>query len=164
LIESWSSPTSVLFLAAAIYLYLSFLGWGLTRIALPQTLSQYRAWFAPWIGIMLAAVLGVRLSRLGMGATVAVYSITVVGAGVGILSALRKLRSLPMRRVPRTAFIFGFLATLLLALYPRHALAAVSQHGRWKDSYRTVPCFHPPFNLARNPLQRALDRRSHEPA
>jgi hypothetical protein len=118
LIESWSSPTSVLFLASAIYLYLSFLGWGLTCIALPRTLSQYRAWFTPWIGIMLAAVLGVRLSRLGMGATVAVYSITVVGVGVGILSALRKLRSLPTRSVPRIAFMFGLLATLLLALYP----------------------------------------------
>jgi hypothetical protein len=117
-VERWSSPMSVLFLAAAIYLYLSFLGWGLTRFALPRTLSQYRAWFAPWIGIMLAAVLGVRLSRLGMGATVAVYSITVVGAGVGILSALRKLRPLPTRSVPRIAFMFGFLATLLLALYP----------------------------------------------
>ena len=67
---------------------------------------------------MLAAVLGVRLSRFGMGGTVAVYSITVVGAGVGILSALRKLRSLPTRSVPRIAFMFGFLATLLLALYP----------------------------------------------
>jgi hypothetical protein len=55
-VESWSSPMSVLFLAAAIYLYLSFLGWGLSRIALPRTLSQYRAWFAPLIGIMLAAV------------------------------------------------------------------------------------------------------------
>ena len=67
---------------------------------------------------MLAAVLGVRLSRLGMGASVAVHSITVVGAGVGILSSLPKLRSLPTRSVPCTAFMFGFLATLLLALYP----------------------------------------------
>jgi hypothetical protein len=73
---------------------------------------------------MLAAVLGVRLSRLGMGATVAVHSITVVGAGVGILSVLPKLRPLPTRSVPRTAFIFGFLATLLMALYPLLCLHA----------------------------------------
>ena len=73
---------------------------------------------------MLAAVLGVRLSRFGMGATIAVYSITVVSAAVGTLSALRKLRSLPTRSVPRTAFIFGFLATLLLALYPLLCLHA----------------------------------------
>jgi hypothetical protein len=87
---------SVLFLAAAIYLYLSFLGWGLTRIALPRTLSQYRAWFAPWTGIMLAAIMGVHLSRLGIGAIVTLYSITAVGAGFGILSVLPKLP--PCRR------------------------------------------------------------------
>jgi hypothetical protein len=109
---------SVLFLAAAIYLYLSFLGWGLTRIALPRTLSQYRAWFAPWTGMMLAAVLGVRLSRLGMGAAVAIYPITVVGAGFGIWSALLKPRSLPRRGIPLSAFVFACLVTLLLALYP----------------------------------------------
>src|ERR1039457_417728 len=109
---------SILFLAAAIYLYLSFLGWGLTRIALPRTLSQYRAWFAPWIGMMLAAVLGVQLSRLGMGASAAIYLITVVGAGLGAWSALLKPRSLPTRSIPRTAFVFACLVTLLLALYP----------------------------------------------
>ena len=109
---------SVLFLVAAIYLYLSFLGWGLTCIALPRTLSQYRAWFAPWIGMMLAAVLGVRLSRLGMGAAAAIYPITVVGAGFGIWSALLKPRSLPRRGIPLSAFVFASLVTLLLALYP----------------------------------------------
>jgi hypothetical protein len=108
----------VLFLAAAIYLYLFFLGWGLTCIALPRTLSQYRAWFAPWIGMMLAAVLGVRLSRLGMGAAAAIYPITVVGAGFGIWSALLKPRSLPRRGIPLSAFVFACLVTLLLALYP----------------------------------------------
>jgi len=109
---------SVVFLAVAIYLYLSFLGWGLTGIALPGTLSQYRAWFAPWIGMMLAAVLGVRLSRLGMGAAAAIYPITVVGAGFGIWSALLKPRSLPRRGIPASALVFACLATLLLALYP----------------------------------------------
>src|ERR1039458_8712025 len=98
---------SILFLAAAIYLYLSFLGWGLTRIALPRTLSRYRAWFAPWIGMMLAAVLGVRLSRLGMGASAAIYPITVVGAGLGAWGAPLKTPSLPTPSLPRTPLPFS---------------------------------------------------------
>jgi len=68
--------------------------------------------------MMLAAVLGVRLSRLGMGAAAAIYPITVVGAGFGIWSALLKPRSLPRLGIPLSAFVFACLVTLLLALYP----------------------------------------------
>ena len=109
---------AVLFLAVAIYLYLSFLGWGLSRIVLPQSLSQFRAWFAPWIGMMLAAVLGVRLSRLGMEASATIYPITIAGAGFGIWSALLKPRPLTRRGISPTALVFTGLVTLLLALYP----------------------------------------------
>jgi hypothetical protein len=154
---------SVLFLAAAIYLYLFFLGWGLTRIALPRTLSQYRAWFAPWTGIMLAAIMGVHLSRLGIGAIVTLYSITAVGAGFGILSVLPKLRPLPTRSVPRTAFMFGFLATLLLALYPLLCLhdgpTTVSLGNSDPVTYATTARFletgsirHPPVCDVSRPL------------
>src|ERR1019366_7041172 len=109
---------SVLFLAAAIYLYLSFLGWGLTRIALPRRLTQYRAWFAPWIGMMLATVLGVQLSRIGMRATVAVYPITIVGAGLGAWGARLNPRPPPPHSILRIAFWLACLVTLVLALYP----------------------------------------------
>src|SRR5690348_1997764 len=109
---------SVLFLAAGIYLYLCFLGWGLTRIAVPRTLRQHRAYFVPWIGLMLAAVLGVRLSRLGMSAAAGIYWITGTAAAVGVLSLFPKFRSTRSRIVPRLTFMFSFLITLLLALYP----------------------------------------------
>ena len=68
--------------------------------------------------MMLAAVLGVRLSRLGMGTAAAIYPITLVGAGFGIWSALLKPRSLLRPGIPLSAFVFACLVTLLLALYP----------------------------------------------
>jgi hypothetical protein len=108
----------ILLLAAAIYVYLFSLGWGLTLIVLPRRLYQYRAWFSPWIGIMLAAVLSVRLSRLGMGANTAIYVISALGASVAIFSGLPDLCACASRGVPRTAFMLGFLATLLMTLYP----------------------------------------------
>jgi hypothetical protein len=154
---------SVLFLAAAIYLYLYLLGWGLTRIALPRTLRQYQTWLAPWIGIMLAALLGVWLSRLGMGANLAVYLITILGAGIGIWSAILKPPSLPAIGVLRVAFVFGFLATLLMALYPLLCLhdgpTTVSLANRDPVLYATMARFletgnirHPPACDVSQPL------------
>lgn len=109
---------SILVRAAAIYLYLLFLGWGLTRIALPQTLSQYRTWFAPWMGMMLVAVLSVWLSRFGMGAATAVYPVTAVAAGLPILSVFIKPRLLPPHSDFDRSFSVASLIALCMALYP----------------------------------------------
>ncbi len=159
---------SVFLFAAAIYVYLSFLGWGLTRIALPRTLSQYRAWFAPWVGIMLAAVLGVGLSRLGMGAAIAIYPITAVGAGLGIWSFLLKPGSLPVSGIPLTALVFTCLVTVLMALYPllylHNGATTVSLGNCDPGYYAAVASFletgsisHPPVCKVSQPLACLVD-------
>jgi hypothetical protein len=58
------------------------------------------------------------LSRLGISAAAGIYWITGIAAGVGVLSLFPKFRSSRSRVVPRLTFMFGFLITLLLALYP----------------------------------------------
>ncbi|MGO9452429.1 MAG: hypothetical protein ACLQDV_15520 [Candidatus Binataceae bacterium] len=105
-------------LAAGVYLYLLFLGWGLASLALPRGLRAYQVWLAPWIGMMLAAVVGVLLSRLGMGAAIAVYPITFAGAGLTARSLLVKPRPLPGWGNIGCAFAICSLVTLFLALYP----------------------------------------------
>jgi hypothetical protein len=107
--------------------------------------------------------MGVHLSRLGMGATVTIYSITAAGGGSGILSILPKLRPLPTRSVPRTAFMFGLLAMLLLALYPLLCLhdgpTTVSLGNSDPVTYATTARFletgsirHPPVCDVSRPL------------
>jgi len=104
-------------LAVGIYLYFLVLGWGLASFALPRALKQYQVWLAPWLGIMLAAVLGVESSRLGFKAAIAVYPITIFSAGLSSWSLLRKPQA---RSVPSNlswAFALGSVVTLFLALY-----------------------------------------------
>jgi hypothetical protein len=109
---------STIGLAFGIYLCLMVLGWGLSSFALPRALKQYQVWLAPWVGLMLAAILGVLLSRLGIGAALAVYPITAVGAGLTAWTLLARGRRLTARSDLGWAFAVAFLVTLFLALYP----------------------------------------------
>jgi len=105
---------------------------------------------------MSAAVMAVWLSRLGMGATVAMYAISILGAGFGLMSALLpKPRVAPVPIVARAAFWFGFLTTILLALYPllclHEGLTTVSLGNTDPVTYAAVARFletgslrHPP--------------------
>jgi len=106
--------------------------------------------------MMLAAVLGVGLSRLGMGAAVAIYPITVVGAGFGIWSALLKPRSLPRLGIPLSAFVFACLVTLLLALYPllylHNGLTTVSLGNCDPGYYAAVARFLEAGSIRRPPV------------
>ena len=107
----------VVVLAAVIYAYFLFLGWGLTRMVLPRVLSVYRTWFAPWIGLMMAAVLLTWLSRLGMGTAIAFYLVTIAGSLFAALSVWRSHDPLPARRSFGLAFPVAFLLVLSMALY-----------------------------------------------
>ena len=107
----------VIGLAVGIFLYFLVLGWGLATFALPRALKQYHFWLAPWLGIMLAAVLGVESSRLGLKAAIAVYPITMVAAGLSTWSFLRRPQARSAPSNLSWAFAIGSLVTLFLALY-----------------------------------------------
>ncbi len=116
----------ILGLAAATYVFLLFLGYGLARLALPRSLILYRAWLAPWLGLSAAVVLLGWLSRLGMSVASSIYPVIIVGAALAGWSILRNRPSPPAlsrRDRLKLPFAAAFLITLLLALYPLLSLS-----------------------------------------
>jgi len=153
----------VIGLAVGIYLYFLVLGWGLTSFALPRALKQYQVWLAPWLGIMLAAVLGVESSRLGFKAATAVYPITMVAAGLSTWIFLRKPQARAAPSYLSWAFALGSVVTLCLALY---SLLSLGQGPTTMSLGNNDPVFyaaaarflehgslrHPPVCEVRQPL------------
>jgi hypothetical protein len=102
--------------AVAIYAYLFLIGWGPACLILPASLQTCRIWLAPWMGSMMAAVVLVWLSRLGIDAATATYILTVLGVLAGgwtfFFANLRR----PVNTSPALPFSLATIATLSLIL------------------------------------------------
>lgn len=106
-----------------IYLFFILMGWGATRLILPESTRPYQFWIAPWFGLIVADISVVWFSRLGLATNQSVYLITLLGIGLLALCGFCKVPlSVPLQRFD-VIIAFGSLIGLFLALYP---LLAVS--------------------------------------
>lgn len=101
-----------------IYLFFLFMGWGVTRLVLPESTRPYQFWLAPWFGLIITDISVVWLSRLGRATDQSIYLISFLGIA---LLALCKFRKVPLS-VPLQKFdgiiAIGSLVALFLALAP----------------------------------------------
>jgi hypothetical protein len=106
-----------------IYLFFILMGWGATRLILPESTRPYQFWIAPWFGLIVADISVVWFSRLGLATNQSVYLVTLLGIGLLALCRFCKVPlSVPLQRFDAIIAI-GSLIGLFLALYP---LLAVS--------------------------------------
>lgn len=105
-------------LTIEIYLFFILMGWGATRLILPDNTRPYQFWIAPWLGLIVADISVVWFSRLGLATNQSVYLVTLLGI---FLLALCRFCKVPLS-VPLQKFdaiiAFGSLIALFLALYP----------------------------------------------
>ncbi len=113
----------ILYLTAVIYIYLLFLGWGVSRLTLPESFSRYQIWLAPWLGLSIAALGCVWLSSFGIGTRNALVPIS----SVALLFALVCIwRGMPLFVRPTAidgVFFAGFFVTLAITLSPLFRLS-----------------------------------------
>ncbi|MFB8791998.1 MAG: hypothetical protein U7123_24905 [Potamolinea sp.] len=110
-------------LTIEIYLFFLLMGWGATRLILPDSTRPYQFWIVPWFGLIVADISVVWFSRLGLATNQSVHLVTLLGIGLLALCRFRKVPlSVPLQRFD-AIIAFGSLIALFLALYP---LLAVS--------------------------------------
>lgn len=110
-------------LTIEIYLFFILMGWGATRLILPESTRHYQFWIAPWFGLIVADISVVWFSRLGLATNQSVYLVTLLGIGLLALCRFCKVPlSVPLQKFD-AIIAFGSFIVLFLALYP---LLAVS--------------------------------------
>ncbi len=101
-----------------IYLFFVLMGWGATRLLLPESTRPYQFWIAPWFGLIVCDISVVWLSRLGRATDQSVYLVCLLGIGLLALCKFRKVSlSVPLQKFD-TILALGSLVTLFLALAP----------------------------------------------
>jgi hypothetical protein len=111
-------------LTIEIYLFFLLMGWGATRLILPDNTRPYQFWIAPWFGLIVADISVVWFSRLGLATNQSVYLVTLLGIGLLALCRFCKVPlSVPLQRFD-AIIAFGSLIALFLALYPLLAVSS----------------------------------------
>jgi hypothetical protein len=82
---------NIIWLTVAIYLFFMLMGWGATRLILPDSTRLYQFWLVPWLGLMVVDISVVWFSRLGLETNRSVYLVSSVGVGLLVLCKLRKV-------------------------------------------------------------------------
>jgi hypothetical protein len=105
-----------------IYLFFVLMGWGATRLLLPESTRPYQFWIVPWFGLIVCDISVVWLSRLGRATDQSVYLVFLLGIGLLVLCKFRKVPlSIPLQRLDGILAI-GSLVALFLALSPLFAV------------------------------------------
>lgn len=111
-----------LLLAAGIYFFFLLMGWGATRLILPESTRSYQFWIAPWFGLIVADISVVWLSRLGMGTNWSIYLVTLLGIGLLVFCKFFNVSlSMPLQKFD-AIIALGSLLALFLALSPLLAI------------------------------------------
>lgn len=111
-----------LLIAAGIYLFFLLMGWGFTRLILPESTRSYQFWVAPWFGLIVADISLVWFSRLGLGTNRSIYLVVVLGISLLALCKFRKVSLfIPLRRFD-AVIALGSVLALFLALSPLLAI------------------------------------------
>jgi hypothetical protein len=109
-------------IAIEIYLFFMLMGWGATRLILPESTRPYQFWIAPWFGLIITDISVVWFSRLGRATEQSVYLVTLLGIALLALCKFRKV-SLSVPRQKFDAIIaLGSFVGLFLALAPLLAI------------------------------------------
>jgi sRNA-binding regulator protein Hfq len=113
---------STIGITVEIYLFFVLMGWGATRLILPESTRPYQFWIAPWFGLIVCDISVVWLSRLGRATDQSVYLVFLLGIGLLVLCKFRKVPlSIPLQRLDGILAI-GSLVALFLALSPLFAV------------------------------------------
>ncbi len=138
-----------------IYLFFLLMGWGATRLILPENTRAYQFWLAPWIGLIITDISVVWLSRLGRATEQSVYLISFIGIALLCLCKFRKVGlSIPLQKFDGIIAIGSFVA-LFLALAPLLAVnpapTTVSLGGSDPALYAIVGDFLKTHNINQPP-------------
>lgn len=109
---------SIIWMTVAIYLFFMLMGWGATRLTLPESTRFYQFWLAPWFGLIVADISVVWLSRLGLGTDRSIFFVSLLGVSLLVLCKLRKVPlSVSFQRFDGIIAL-GTLTAFFLALSP----------------------------------------------
>lgn len=112
---------SIIGMTVAIYLFFMLMGWGATRLILPESTRPYQFWVAPWFGLIVADISVVWLSRLGLGTDRNIFFVSLLGVSLLVLCKLRKVPlSVPFQQFDGIIAL-GTLVAFFLALSPLFA-------------------------------------------
>lgn len=117
--------SSISGLTVEIYLFFMLMGWGATRLILPESTRPYQFWIAPWFGLIFVDISVVWFSRLGLETDRSVYLITLLGISLLFLCKLCKVPLLVPLQKFDAIIALGSLIALFLALYPLSAVHSV---------------------------------------
>lgn len=112
---------SIIGITIEIYLFFVLMGWGATRLILPESTHPYQFWIAPWFGLIVCDISVVWLSRLGGATDQSVYLVCLLGIGLLALCKFRKVSlAVPLQKFD-SILVIGSLVALFLALAPLFA-------------------------------------------
>ncbi|MGB5962254.1 MAG: hypothetical protein WBG73_16420 [Coleofasciculaceae cyanobacterium] len=111
-------------LTIEIYLFFLLMGWGATRLILPESTRPYQFWIAPWFGLIVADISVVWCSRLGLATNQSVYLVILLGIGLLAICRFCKVPlSVSLQKFDAIIAV-GSLIPLFLALYPLLAVSS----------------------------------------